>query len=164
MPDKQREALDTLLQRMAATVENADADLLLEMGGYQEHTRARLWQGQVLVEWERDDTAGGCLVRPELVRRLALLGAALDVSPTGATLRAGPRVVASLSESHARLEQELGQPADLTLRLSFQGADGPYVGGEEVYVVRGRRGGATLLRLTATVQPRVSSSPQPLTR
>ena len=38
-------------------------------------TAARLWRSQVLVDWEPDPQAGGCLLRPDLLRRLVALHA-----------------------------------------------------------------------------------------
>jgi hypothetical protein len=169
-----QDALEPFLTRMGAVLANAQAEISLTMGGYTDVTVARLWQGDVLVEWERDDFAGGCLLRPALVRRLVILGATVERDqPRGASaetwlvVRARPRVVQSLSDRHAHLAAQLGGQASLRLTLRFAGAEGSsYLGGEETYAIepstrqRLRRGSplraeeAVLLRLTTTVQPR----------
>jgi hypothetical protein len=67
------------VERCLAAVESAlldaDATLSTDLGGHRESTTARLWRGQVLVDWEPDARAGDCLLRPELLRRLIALGA-----------------------------------------------------------------------------------------
>ena len=56
---------------MEQALENADAELTTRLGVHHEQASARVWHGQVLVEWQADDAAGGCLLRPALVRSLA---------------------------------------------------------------------------------------------
>lgn len=100
------------------------------------------------MDWERDDVAGGCLLRPALIRRLLALHATVErPTPDLVRVRAAARIVSALSPRHARLLERLGQPAELQLRLRF--AHGVYTGGEEAY----RVGRAVLLRLTARVWP-----------
>ena len=52
------------LEAWLASVERAladgDATLSTELGDHRETTNARLWRGQVLVDWEPDSQAGGC--------------------------------------------------------------------------------------------------------
>jgi hypothetical protein len=166
--------LEPFLARMETVLANGEAQISLTMGGYTDVTTARLWQGDVLVDWERDDFAGGCLLRPSLVRRLVVLGATIEGDSTlgisrefRVLVRARPRVVQSLSERHARLAAQLGGQASLELTLRFAGREqGPYLGGEEVYALepsarqRLRRGSAgaseaaVLLHLAAEVKAR----------
>lgn len=146
-------SLAAWMERMAAALGDADVRLVVEMGGLREVTEARAWQGQVLVEWERDEDAGGCLLRPELVRRLALLGARVtEDGPLGLRVRAAPRVVASLSPRHAGLAAQLGRAPALDLTLHAD-AKGHYTGGTEMYHAEGARS-TPLLRLDAAVRRR----------
>jgi hypothetical protein len=148
------------------------AELDTEIGGHRESAQARLWRGQVLVDWERDEAAGGCLVRPELVQRLLALNATARVEGTDVVVTAGPRVVASLSERHARLAAGVQPAPTLSLRLRFDGPDGAYTGGEERYeapagVSRRTARPTVVLRLRARVHagaprpasPRTSTAP-----
>jgi hypothetical protein len=142
---------------MERALEDGQADLTTRLGAHRERTRARLWQGQVLVDWEADEVAGGCLLRPGLVRRLLALHATLAAgSRQSIVLRADGRVVSALSPRHARLAERLGQAPDVRLHLRFDGPNGIYTGGEETY----RVGGAVLLRVTAEVRPRPPASAQ----
>ena len=165
--------IEPWLARMEAALANGVAHLTLEMGGYRESTDARLWQGAVLVDWERDETAGGCLLRPALARRLIALGARASAQPAAGDVQAtltieGPgRVVAGLSASHAGMLARLPREAEPVVRvvLRFGANDGAYLGGTEAYVVGprsgiarragggGRERNAVLLLLTATVKP-----------
>lgn len=174
--------MDFIIQSALAAMEealaNADAEMTLTMGGYQEVSTARVWQGSVLVEWERDDTAGGVLLRPELVARLVALGTPVEPGPSTAgaksiSLHASPRIVAALSPHHAQLARQLGGAAALHITLHFDAA-GSYVGGEERYAVQPRGGKraaragteAPLLRLIAGVRRRAtppSTAPPPPT-
>jgi len=135
------------------------ADLDLEIGGHHERTQARLAHGQVLVDWERDDTAGGCLLRPALVRRLLLLNARVRCEPRAVELTAGAQLLSRLSEEHARLVRGVAPQPTLSLRLRFDGPSlAAYVGGEERYEVpslgRGRATTpTTILRLRARLRP-----------
>lgn len=138
---------------MEAALTDADVQLQIEIGGLREGATARMWQGQVLVDWERDDDAGGCLLRPHLVRRLVELGArVVEESPTRLRLHGAPRVVAALGPGHAGLASGVAGSPALELTLTRDGA-GTYLGGTEEYHLAGRRG-APLLRLEATVRPR----------
>ena len=67
MTDVDVEAFLTSVERAAA---DADATLSTDIGSHRERTAARLWKGQVLVDWEPDPTTGDILLRPELLRRL----------------------------------------------------------------------------------------------
>jgi hypothetical protein len=158
---------DEWLERMERALESGVAELRVEIGGHEEVTQARLARGQVLVDWEPDDAAGGCLLRPALVRRLLLLNAQVRTADDEVIVRAQPRVVRSLSEQHARLVAGLQPAPSLCLRLRFDGPAGAYSGGEERYEAPARRGrraqdGAVMLRLTARLlpaSPRTSSAP-----
>ena len=155
------------LERMDAGLADSQAELTLALGGLEERTNARLWQGRVLVQWEADESAGGCLLRPHLVRRLLQLGATADLRDGAVQLRANSRTVAALGPQHAGLAAQLGQAPALRLTLRFDEHDGAYRGGEEQYVVardvkRGKPVEAVLLRLTADVHPRVQpAAPDP---
>jgi hypothetical protein len=137
-----------------AALADADADLSTDLGDHHEVTTARLWRNQVLVDWEPDPQAGGCLLRPDLLRRLVALGARVETTADGIRLSAPGRVVAALSAEHADLVSRLGGSRRVEMRavLHFDGQ--VYRGGDETYylVERGRR--LALLRLTADVRPR----------
>jgi hypothetical protein len=135
---------------MERALDDGQADLTTRLGAHREHARARLWQGQVLVDWEADEVAGGCLLRPALVRRLLALHATLEAgSAHSIGLRADGRIVCALSPRHAQFAERLGPLPELRLRLRFEGPHGAYSGGEETY----RVGGSVLLRVTAQVCP-----------
>lgn len=140
---------DAWAARMRAVLNDAEADLALSMGGLVERSSARVWHGQVLVDWERDDDAGGCLLHPELVVRLGRLGARAEARGHDLRVVARPRIVAALGPRHASLAGGLhGAPTlELTLR---RGSDDAYVGGVEAYRVTD----APLMRLEAVVRPR----------
>jgi hypothetical protein len=146
-----------------AAAADADATLSTELADHFEQTAARLWRGQVLVDWEPDPLAGGCLLRPELLRRLLALHARSAVSETVWTLTAPGRVLAALSPEHADLVRRLGGPrrVELVARLRFD--DGDYLGGEEAYflVERGRR--VLLLTIRAQVRLRRARAASPHT-
>lgn len=144
--------LEAFLARMADTVQDADATLEIAIGGLTETTRVRLWRGQVLVDWEPDDEAGDCLLRPDLVRRLATLGASAEASARGLRVRANSRVVARLSHRHAAFVAQVAAPAALRMDLYFDGDQGVYLGGSETYAVSGSD--ASLLTLRASVERR----------
>jgi hypothetical protein len=139
-----------------AALMDADASLSTDLGGQRTHTSARLWRGQVLVDWEPDARAGDCLLRPDLLRRLIDLHARVDVSHESLVVEAPGRVVAGLSPEHAALVRQLGgaRRVALTVRLLFAGADGAYRGGTETFhvVERGQR--TQLLRIQAEVRVR----------
>src|SRR5438105_12940212 len=142
------------LAGVEATLADADADLSTDMGGLRDATRARLWRGQVLVDWEPDAQAGGCLLRPALLRRLIALHATLKRSGDALVLTAPGRTVAALSPAHADLVRRLGGARRVELSITLRIADDEYLGGVEVYSVveRGKR--LTLLRLHAQVRSR----------
>jgi hypothetical protein len=156
--------LESSLEAMASTLADADAELVTDLGGHREVAQARLWQGKVLVDWEPDEQAGGCLLRPALVRRLLALHADATLHSGGLELRlrASGRVVTALSETHAQLVTQLGGAARVELRARLRFAGATYEGGDEVYSVveRGRR--FDVLRLTASVRrhPARSGSPR----
>ena len=133
---------------------DAYAELDLEIGGHHERTRARLTRGQVFVDWERDESAGGCLLRAALVRRLLLLNARQRRASTLVVLTAGPELLGRLSDEHERLVRGVSPKPTLTLRLRFDGPTGAYTGGEEQYDVPlpGRGRTSTILRLRAQVR------------
>jgi hypothetical protein len=111
----------------------------------------------VLVDWERDEAAGGCLLRPQLVRRLLLLKARAEwhAPSRELRLRATSRLVLALSPAHAQLVSRLGDLPELRVVLRFAGGSGDYLGGEEQYRVAlpVRREGPVLLRLVVRVRP-----------
>jgi hypothetical protein len=159
--------LEAALAKVQAALLDADARLSTDLGDRQETTVARLWRGQVLVDWEPDAQAGDCLLRAEWLRRLVGLHAQARFAGDDVLLQAPGRIVAALSSDHAALVRRLGgaRRVEMALRLRF--IENAYVGGEETYslVERGRR--VPLLRLTAVVslrQPRTASprtSPAP---
>lgn len=160
------QAMSDWLERMEATLLDARAELTTDLGGHREITVARVWRGDVLVDWERDDAAGGCLLRPSLVRRLLALNATLDERPTEVVLSAAPRAVAALSREHARLAAGLGYEPAVTVHLQFDGPRGPYVGGVETYRLAATRSAAraaVILQLVARVQPLVARRESPRT-
>jgi hypothetical protein len=108
----------------------------------------------VLVDWEPDRQAGGCLLRPDLLQRLILLRARVEETADGVHINAPGRVVAALSAEHAELVSRLGGARRVEMHATlFFDAD-TYRGGQETYylVERGKR--LALLQLTANVRPR----------
>src|SRR5689334_1997947 len=73
--DRMPAQLTRRIEQIAEALVDADIDLAVEVAGLVEQSKARAWKGQVLVEWERDEDAGGCLLRPDLIERLLKLGA-----------------------------------------------------------------------------------------
>lgn len=148
--------LDARLTSVEAALADADADLSTDLGGLRETASARLWRGQVLVDWEPDTQAGGCLLRPELLRRLVALHAQVDQAGDVVKVVAPGRIVAALSADHADLVARLGGARRVELRAELRFDGGVYRGGRETYylVERGRR--VALLRLTADVRPRLT--------
>jgi len=144
------------LASLEAALLDADARLCTDLGGQQEITTVRMWRGQVLVDWEPDAQAGGCLLRPALVRRLIALDAGVRFAGEDLLLEATGRIVAGWSRDHAALVRQLGgaRRVLLTARLNF--VAGQYRGGEETYYLaeRGRR--IQLVRLTAKVSLRTA--------
>ena len=157
--------LDDYLRAMQAALANAEADVITELGAHRETARARLWQGQVLIDWEPDQLAGGCLLRPALVERLVALHAQVSEAPGELRIDVPGRIVAGLSEEHAELVKQLGGARRLAMRAMLRLADdGVYQGGEEVYDVIQRGVHAPLLRLQVRVarpaSPRTSPAPR----
>ncbi|HET6317853.1 MAG TPA: hypothetical protein VFG86_15475 [Chloroflexota bacterium] len=149
--------LTTALLAMEAALADADALLVTVLGGQHEEARVRVWRGQVLVDWEPDDQAGGCMLRPTLVRRLVALHAHVEVTAAQVRLRASGNILAALSPTHEQLVRRLGGARKVELRARLQFADGRYLGGEEVYAVleRGRR--VDVLVLRAALSSRVAT-------
>lgn len=147
--------VEACLASVEAALADADADLSTDLGGHHELTIARLWRGQVLVDWEPDAQAGGCLLRPALLRRLVALHAAVEHEGDVLRLSAPGRIVAGLSAEHADLVARLGGARRVELRTTLQFEGDVYRGGNETYylVERGQRQG--LLRLSADVRPRL---------
>jgi hypothetical protein len=157
--------LEASLEVMASTLADADAELVTVLGGHREATQARLWQGKVLVDWEPDEQAGGCLLRPALVRRLLALhaDATLLAAESELRLRASGRIVSALSETHAQLVNQLGGAARVELRARLRFGAGGYEGGDEVYSVVDRGRPLAVVRLTASVRRRAAHPGSPHT-
>jgi hypothetical protein len=147
--------VEVYLARVEATLADADADLITDLGGHHEVTSARLWRGQVLVDWEPDPQAGGCLLRPALLRRLIALHADVEYAADVLRIRALGRVVAALTAEHADLVARLGgaRRVELHAALRFEGE--MYRGGNETYYLMERGQRQALLRLSADVRPRL---------
>jgi hypothetical protein len=145
------------LASVEAALADAEASLATDLGGHRETTTARLWRGQVLVDWEPDRAAGGCLLRPDLLRRLVALHAHVDAEADTLRITAPGRVVAGLSPEHADLVARLGGARRVELRAMLRFEGDRYIGGEETYylVERGQR--VPLLRLKADVHPRTTT-------
>jgi hypothetical protein len=155
--------INSALARIEAALLDADARLSTDLGDRQEVATARLWRGQVLVDWETDTQAGDCLLRAELLRQLVALHAQTRFVGDDLVILAPGRMVAALSSDHAALVRRLGgaRRVEMSLRLRF--VDDTYVGGEETYslVERGRH--VPLLRLTAEVTVRSPRAASPRT-
>jgi hypothetical protein len=147
--------VEAALASVEAALADADADLSTDLGGHHELTSARLWRGQVLVDWEPDPQAGGCLLRPAMLRRLIALHADVEHEGNVLCINAPGRVVAGLSAEHADLVTRLGGARRVELRAALRFEQSVYRGGEETYylVERGQRQG--LLRVSAVVRPRL---------
>src|SRR5215471_11009741 len=117
---------DAWLASVEQALQDGDATLSTDLGDHHETTSARLWHGQVLVDWEPDTQAGGCLLRVELMRRLIALQAVITQSADNVTIRASGRVVEALSPHHADLVRRLGGARRVDLRLSLELAEGVY--------------------------------------
>jgi len=152
--------VEACLGSVEAATADADADLSVDLGGQREQSSARLWRGQVLVDWEPDPQAGGCLLRPALLRRLIALHATVEQKNDVVRISAAGRIVAGLSAEHADLVTRLGgaRRVELQATLRFDGA--VYRGGDEIYflVERGQR--QALVRVSADVRPRISRGPE----
>src|SRR5262249_45158961 len=106
---------ESALASVERALQDGQARLSTEIGDHHEVTEARLWRGQVLVEWEPDARAGGCLLRPDLLRRMLALHADVTSAEDGLGLRAPGRVVAALSPHHADLVRRVGGPRKVEL-------------------------------------------------
>jgi hypothetical protein len=153
--------LETALASVEAALLDADVRLLTDLGDRREVTTARLWRGQVLVDWEADAQAGDCLLRVGLLRRLVDLHAQARFAGEDLLLQAPGRSVANLSGEHAALVRRLGgaRRVELTLRLRFAGD--AYLGGEEVYSLVEHARRVPLIRLTADVAVRTPRRASP---
>ena len=155
--------IDSALAAIEAALQDADAQLSMNLGGRQELTIARLWRGQVLVDWEPDPQAGDCLLRVDLLRRLVELRARTKLSPDKLTLEAPGRLVAALSEDHEALVRRLGGARRLTLTIVLHFKAGTYAGGEETYAMVDRGRPTPLLKLEARVELRPARAASPRT-
>ncbi|MDQ3811963.1 MAG: hypothetical protein M3336_16905 [Chloroflexota bacterium] len=153
--------LQTALAAMREALADADAELTTDLGGQRETTRLRLWQGRVLVDWEADDEAGGCLLHPRLLERLAALHAEISAGHEDLRLRAGGRVLEALTAQHRHLVGRLGGASRVEMRARLYFEQGHYRGGDETYAVveRGRR--LELLKVSARVKPRIEGTAPP---
>jgi hypothetical protein len=136
------------LAAMDAAVQDGRASLVTVLGGQRVESQVRLWQGQVLVDWEPDEQAGGCILRPALVRRLVALHAHVETAAEQLRLRASGHILTALSGAHAQLVRQLGGARKVEMRARLQFERGRYLGGEESYAVleRGRRVDVLVLR------------------
>jgi hypothetical protein len=150
---------DAALASVEAALANSEARLSVELGGHRESTTARLWQGRVLVDWEPDNQAGDCLLRPQLLRRLVTLGAHPRITPGELRLAASGPIVSALTQGHAELVRQLGgaRRIELTIVMSF--TDGRYVGGRETYFLIQRGHHVPLMRIDAELRA-ASSAPE----
>jgi hypothetical protein len=155
--------LESALASVEAALLDADARLSTDLGDGHEETSARLWRGQVLVDWEADPRAGDCLLRVDWLRRLVELGARTHLDGSEVHVQAPGRIVASLSSEHAALVRQLGGARRIEIAIRLRFVQDVYVGGEESYslVERGRR--VPLLRLTAQVKVRTPRAASPRT-
>jgi hypothetical protein len=108
----------------------------------------------VLVDWEPDPQAGGCLLRPAVLRRLIALHAAVRQSGDLLMLRASGRMVAGLSPEHGRLVERLGGARRVELEVRLRFVDGEYRGGDETYCVQERGQRVPVVSLKAEVRVR----------
>src|ERR1051326_1968077 len=118
---------EVCLARIEAALADADATLSTGLGDHQELTCARLWRGQVLVDWEPDPLAGGCLLRPALLRRLIALRARVEERMDGLVIHAPGRIVTALSPQHAGLVRQLGGAPRVELSARLRIEDDQYV-------------------------------------
>src|ERR1700682_580494 len=108
--------IDVCLASVEAALADADADLTTDLGDHHEVTRARLWRNQVLVDWEPDPQAGGCLLRVDLLRGITAFSARVDATAPGVRFSAPGRVVAAMSAEHADLVARLGGSRRVEMR------------------------------------------------
>ena len=155
--------LESCLASVERALEDGDATLSIGLGDHHETATARLWRGQVLVDWEPDSHAGGCLLRVALLRRLIALHAQVSLSDQTMTLRAAGRVVAGVSSEHADLVRRLGGARRVELVVTLHFADGVYAGGEETYRVVDRGQRVPLVSVRAEVRVRSAPTRSPHT-
>jgi hypothetical protein len=156
--------LESHFASIETALADADARLETDIGGHVERTTARLWRGQVLVDWEPDPQAGDCLLRVDLLRRLIALHATATIEPDRLRIAAPGRIVAGVSAEHADLVKRMGGARRIELRLNLRFKDGAYGGGEETYLLVERGKPQVLLALKAEVTARAASprtSPAP---
>jgi hypothetical protein len=151
------------LAAVEAALQDADAQLVTDLGGRQEVTSARLWHGQVLVDWEPDPQAGDCLLRPALLQRLLDSGASLTATDKQVVLHAPGRIVSALGDQHAALVRRLGGARRVSLSITLRFADAAYIGGEESYALVDRGRPIPLLRLSADIRLRTPRTASPHT-
>ena len=144
----------SLLERIEAALEDADATISTGLGDHQELTTARVWRGQVLVDWEPDLRAGGCLLRPALLRRLIALNARVNSTPDRLLLVASGRILAALSPDHADLVRRLGGPRRVEIEVRLEFAEDGYLGGDEIYWLADPTHRHPLLQLSVRLQVR----------
>jgi hypothetical protein len=156
--------VEDCLASVEAALEDAEASLSTDLGDQRERTLARVWRGQVLVDWEADSQAGGCLLRPALLRRLLALHAEVTPTVDALTLKAPGRILAALTPDHATLVRQLGGARRVELVANLRFKNGQYGGGDETYyLVEGGKRSAGLMRLVAEVRIRSDHAASPRT-
>jgi hypothetical protein len=162
-PGPSRIDIEGRLASIEQALEDGDATLSIQLGDHHETATARLWRGQVLVDWEPDLQAGGCLLRVAQLRRLIALHAQVALSGRAMMLRAPGRVVAGLSAEHADLVRRLGGARRVELFVQLDFADATYAGGVETYHVVDRGQRLPLLSVRAEVRVRSPRAASPNT-
>jgi len=155
--------LEVWLSAVEAALEDADAELITDLGGRQEVTSARLWRGQILVDWQPDAQAGDCLLRPAVLRHLVEGRASVTATTAEVTLVAPGRLVSALSDEHAALVRRLGGTRRITLTIRLGFSNGAYTQGEETYSLIDKGRPNPLLRLTAHIKLRTPRRASPRT-
>jgi len=160
-PGPSRIDIEGRLASIEQALEDGDATLSIQLGDHHEVTTARLWRGQVLVDWEPDLQAGGCLLRVAQLRRLITLHAQVALSGRAMMLRAPGRVVAGLSAEQADLVRRLGGARRVELDVKLVFANGSYSGGVETYHVvdAGQRLPFLSVRAAVRCRPARAGSP-----
>jgi hypothetical protein len=146
------------LRAVESALDDADAQLATDLGGRQELTSARLWHGDVLVDWQPDPVAGDCLLHASLLRKLLSLGAHVAQKSHLIEISAPGRSVAALSQHHGNLVERLGGARRISLTLRLRFSEGTYVGGEETFSLSSGKRPSPLLRLSADVRVRQSKA------
>src|SRR5205085_12052110 len=103
--------------------------------------------------------AGGCLLRPALLRRLVALHAVVEQQDDAVRIGAPGRVVAGLSAEHADLVARLGGARRVELRATLRFDGSVYRGGDETYYLVGRGQRQAPLRVSADARPRLEGRP-----